>query len=101
MSEQRIRLGWDVGDLEEPGQPPVRSRESVRHWSEDNGGHEPDVPGHGTFPKDHRARLHATKPIERLNGEIKRRTGVVGIFPNNAAINRLNALSTAEIVCAN
>ncbi len=32
-----------------------------------------------TFPKEHRAKLHSTNPIERLNGEIKRRTDVVGL----------------------
>ena len=42
-----------------------------------------------TFPKEHRVKLHSTNPIERLNGEIKRRTTVVGIFPNEAAITRL------------
>jgi len=31
-----------------------------------------------TFPKEHRAKLHGTNPIERLNGEIKRRTDAVG-----------------------
>ncbi len=42
-----------------------------------------------TFPKEHRAKLHSTNPIEHLNGEIKRRTDVVGIFPNDDAILRL------------
>jgi transposase-like protein len=36
---------------------------------------EPDVLAYMTFPKEHRAKLHSTNPIERLNGEIKRRTG--------------------------
>ena len=41
------------------------------------------------LPAQHRAKLHSTNPIERLNGEIKRRTGVVGVFPNEASIRRL------------
>jgi putative transposase len=42
-----------------------------------------------TFPKEHWAKLHSTNPIERLNGEIKRRTELVGIFPNDDAIVQL------------
>ena len=48
-----------------------------------------DVLAYMTFPQQHRTKLHSTNPIERLNGEIKRRTDAGGIFPNEAAIRRL------------
>ena len=48
-----------------------------------------DVLAYMDFPREHRAKIHSTNPIERLSGEIKRRKDVVGIFPNAAAVVRL------------
>ena len=50
---------------------------------------EHDVLAYMSFPREHRQKLHSTNPIERLHAEVKRRTNVVGIFPNEAAITRL------------
>ena len=52
-------------------------------------GAEDDVLAYMAFPKDHWPQIHSTNPIERLNREVKRRSNVVSIFPNDAAIVRL------------
>jgi transposase-like protein len=41
------------------------------------------------FPQAHWRKIWSTNPLERLNGEIKRRTNVVGVFPNDASVLRL------------
>ena len=48
-----------------------------------------DVCAFATFPQAHWTKIWSTNPLERVNGEIKRRTRVVGIFPNDAAALRL------------
>jgi transposase-like protein len=50
---------------------------------------EHDVLAYMGFPAQHRAKLHSTNPLERLNKEVKRRADVVGIFPCEASITRL------------
>jgi transposase-like protein len=48
-----------------------------------------DVLAYRHCPSEHHRQLHSTNPLERLNKEIKRRSNVVGIFPNPASVIRL------------
>jgi putative transposase len=48
-----------------------------------------DVLVYMAFPREHWPQIASTNPLERVNGEIKRRSDVVGIFPNERAVVRL------------
>lgn len=56
-----------------------------------------DVVAYMAFPHEHWARIDSTNPLERLNREVKRRTEVVGVFPDTAAVIRLVGSVLIEI----
>ena len=48
-----------------------------------------DLTAFASFPTPHWVKIWSTNPLERVNKEVKRRTNVVGIFPDDAAVLRL------------
>jgi len=84
--EARQRLGQVVGQLR-PHAPKVAG------LLEDA---EADLLAFYGFPAEHWSKLRSTNPLERVNREIGRRTDVVGIFPNDAALLRLAGMLLLE-----
>jgi transposase-like protein len=50
-----------------------------------------------SFPQEHWTRIYSTNPLERLNEEVKRRTNVVGVFPDEASVLRLVGSMLIEV----
>ena len=57
----------------------------------------PEAGAFAAFPRAHRQKIWSTNPLERINKEIKRRSRVVGIFPNQASAIRLAAAILADL----
>jgi transposase-like protein len=57
---------------------------------------EEEILAYMAFPREHWTRIYSTNPLERLNKEVKRRTNVVGVFPDEAAVIRLVAAILVE-----
>jgi putative transposase len=79
LTEARERLG-DVVDKLSQAAPKVAGLLEAA---------EPDLLAFYELPREHWSKLRSTNPLERVNREIGRRTDVVGIFPNDAALIRL------------
>jgi len=58
---------------------------------------EEDVLAYMAFPQEHRSRIYSTNPLERVNEEVKRRTNVVGLFPDEGSVVRLVGSVLLEI----
>lgn len=85
-AEARERLGEVVERLHGPAPKVARLLADA----------EEDLLGFFDFPLEHRPKLRSTNPLERLNREIGRRSDVVGIYPNDAALMRLAGMLLLE-----
>lgn len=79
----RENAGMQLGRVADSLRPRFSTVSTLLEDTED------DILAYMAFPQEHWRQLSSTNPLERINEEIKRRTNVVGIFPNRDAVIRL------------
>jgi putative transposase len=88
-----VRMVFAQPNREAAGQQLAETVKAMQHrWpkaAEVLAAAEDDVLAYMAFPMEHWTRIYSTNPLERLNREIKRRTDVVGVFPDDASVVRL------------
>jgi len=93
MTAAAIRTIFAQPDRDTAGQQLRRVADSLRPRFPNVSGlledAEDDLLAYMCFPREHWRQIYSTNPLERLNKEIKRRSNVVGIFPNREAVIRL------------
>ncbi len=88
---EKLRQGFeDESKMAELAVELGQKRDTIDRFSQ-------DICNHKAFPKEHWKKIRITDGLERINKELKRRSRVVGAFPNDGALLRLGITILMDI----